>query len=103
MTPRLKPAVKSPMMAPQIFQTLERAKSHYDDGPDFLINSSILNVENDNFYDEFEASLPAKSELKFDLLKIESQDPRQEDQEIRDRLRSIQSFNNLEPQLGFND
>ena len=72
MTPRLKPAHKSPMMAPAIFDINERAKSHYDNEPGFMMNNSILDVENGDFADpdEFEASLPAKSELKYDLLQI---------------------------------
>jgi len=72
MTPRLKPAHKSPMLAPQICQTLEKAKSHYDDVPGFAPDNFFLNEDSVDFPDEFEASIPAKSELKYDLLKIES-------------------------------
>lgn len=46
--------------------------------------------------DEFEESFQARSELKFDLLKMEDQEQRREQQEVHDRLRSIQHFNDDE-------
>ena len=99
MTPRLKPAHKSPMLAPAVFENLERAKSHYDNEIAFMANNSILDAEYGDFPDEFEASQPAKSELKYDMLQIRDHMPREEDQEIRDRLKSIENFNNDEPHL----
>ena len=64
-----------------------------------MVNKSIFDAKHGEFLDEFEASIPAKSELKYDLMHIEEQMPRPEHQEIFDRLRSIDNFNDLEPQL----
>ena len=44
------------MLAPAVFETLERAKSHYDNEIAFMANNSILDAEYGDFPDEFEAS-----------------------------------------------
>ena len=93
MTPLLKPAHKSPMLGPVIFENHEKAKSLLDNELAFMTSNSILDAEDGDLNDEFEASLVSKSELKFDMMKIEDMAVHREDQEVRDRLRSIENFN----------
>jgi hypothetical protein len=79
---------------PVVNETVERAKSLLGTKPEtpYMQNNSLVNEFDEFAANDLELSLPMND---FDMVKLEDPERRPE-QEVADRLRSIENFNNGE-------